>query len=189
MVLDSLPLAQISTATDILFDCYQASRTAYFFGNGGSAALASHLATDIGKGTHVPGPGHLESVKRMKAFAVTDSIPLITAWANDSHYEDIFMRQIENFIEPGDVAFGISGSGNSRNVVKALEYARKIGATTIGLGGCGGGKMKDLLDCAIIVPSDSIQQVEDAHLAIGHMIYLNLRSRMIALAETIAEGA
>lgn len=188
-VLDKLPLAQISKAADILFDCYQADKTLFIFGNGGSAALASHLATDIGKGTHIPGPGHLESVKRMKALAVTDSIPLITAWSNDTHYEDIFMRQIENFIQPGDVAFGISGSGNSPNVLKALDYARQIGATTVGLGGCGGGKMKDLLDCAIIVPSNSIQQVEDAHLVIGHMIYLSLQSRMMALAETAAEHA
>jgi D-sedoheptulose 7-phosphate isomerase len=99
------------------------------------------------------------------------------------------MRQIENFIQPGDVAFGISGSGNSSNILKALEYARRVGATTIGLGGFGGGKMKDLLDCPIIVPSSSMQQVEDAHLIIGHMIFLDLRSRITALSEPASPRA
>lgn len=189
MVLDKLPLAQISKAADILFDCYQSDHTVFTFGNGGSGALASHLVADFGKGTHFPGPSHLSSVKRMKALAVTDCMPMITAWANDTHYEDVFMRQIENFIQRGDVAFGISGSGNSPNILKALEYARRIGATTIGLGGFGGGKMKDLLDCAIIVPSNSMQQVEDVHLVIGHMIFLDLRSRITALAEPAAQRA
>jgi D-sedoheptulose 7-phosphate isomerase len=186
-VLDKLPLEQISKAADILFACYQRDHTVFTFGNGGSGALASHLVADFGKGTHFPGPSHLSSVKRMKALAVTDCMPMITAWANDTHYDDIFMRQIENFIQPGDVAFGISGSGNSPNILKALEYARHIGATTVGLGGFGGGRMKELLDCPIIVPSSNMQQVEDAHLIIGHMIFLNLRSRITALSEAASQ--
>jgi D-sedoheptulose 7-phosphate isomerase len=177
-VLDKLPLQEISQAADILFECYQADHTVFTFGNGGSGALASHLVADFGKGTHFPGPKELATVRRLKAMAVTDNMPMITAWANDTHYDDVFMRQIENFLQPGDVAMAISGSGNSRNVVKALEYARSAGATTIGLGGMGGGKMKELLDCPIIVSSNSMQQVEDAHLIIGHMIFLNLRSRI-----------
>ncbi|MEJ2009659.1 MAG: SIS domain-containing protein [Acidobacteriota bacterium] len=188
-ILDKLPLDQISKAADILFACYQADHTVFTFGNGGSGALASHLVADFGKGTHFPGPKELASVKRMKALSVTDSMPMITAWSNDAHYEDIFMRQIENFIQPGDVAFGISGSGNSTNVLKALQLARHVGATTVGLVGFGGGKMKDLLDCAIVVPSHSMQQVEDAHLVIGHMIFLNLRSRIMAFAGSSAKSA
>lgn len=181
-ILDKLPLDQISKASDILFDCYQTNHTVFTFGNGGSGALASHLVADFGKGTHFPGPEHLASVRRMKAIAVTDCMPMITAWANDTNYEDIFMRQVENFIQPNDVAFGISGSGSSPNVLKALEFARRVGATTVGLVGFGGGKMKNLLDCAVVVPSNSMQQVEDAHLIIGHMIFLNLRSRITAQA-------
>jgi D-sedoheptulose 7-phosphate isomerase len=177
-VLDKLPLKEIAQAADILFECYQADHTVFTFGNGGSGALASHLVADFGKGTHFPGPVELATVRRLKAMAVTDNMPMITAWSNDTHYDDAFMRQIENFLQPGDVAMAISGSGNSRNVIKALEYARSAGATTIGLGGMGGGKMKDLLDCPIIVSSNSMQQVEDAHLIIGHMIFLNLRSRI-----------
>lgn len=182
LVLDNLPLQEISQAADMLFECYQADHTVFTFGNGGSGSLASHLVADFGKGTHFPGPKELASVRRLKALAVTDNMSMVTAWANDTDYEDIFMRQIENFLQPGDVAIAISGSGNSRNVIKALQYARVVGATTIGLGGFGGGKMKELLDCPIIVPSNNMQQVEDAHLIIGHMIFLNLRGRIVAQA-------
>ena len=188
-VLDSLPLGQISRAADILFDCYQADHTVFTFGNGGSGALASHLVTDLGKGTHFPGPPEMEAFRRMKAIAVTDNMPMVTAWANDTHYEDVFMRQIENFLKPGDVAVAISGSGNSPNVLKALEFARGAGAITIGLGGFGGGKMKALLDCPIIVPSNNMQQVEDAHVIIVHMIFLDLKNRITALAMATARQA
>ena len=181
-VLDNLPLEHISQAADILFECYQADHTVFTFGNGGSGALASHLVADLGKGTHFPGPKELAAVRRLKALAVTDNMPMVTAWANDTHYEDVFMRQIENFLQPGDVALAISGSGNSPNVLRALEYARSAGATTIGLGGFGGGKMKELLDCPIIVPSNNMQRVEDAHVIIGHMIFLDLKNRITALA-------
>jgi len=181
-VLDHLPLDQISKVADILFACYQADHTIFAFGNGGSGALASHLVTDFGKGTHFPGPKELASVKRIKAIAVTDNMPMVTAWANDTHYDDVFMRQIENFLQPGDVALAISGSGNSPNVLRALEFARGAGATTVGLGGFGGGKMKDLLDCPVIVPSNNMQQVEDAHVIIGHLIFLDLKGRIAALA-------
>ena len=184
-VLDNLPLQQISRAADILFECYQADRTVFTFGNGGSGALASHLVADLGKGTHFPGPKELATVRRLRAMAVTDNMPMVTAWANDTHYEDVFMRQIENFLQPEDVALAISGSGNSPNVLKALAYARGAGATTIGLGGFGGGKMKDLLDCPIIVPSSNMQQVEDAHLVISHMIFLDLKNRIAAITAAI----
>jgi len=185
-VLDTLPLEEISQAADILFECYQADHTVFTFGNGGSGALASHLVADLGKGTHFPGPKELATVRRLKAVAVTDNMPMVTAWANDTQYEDVFMRQIENFLQPGDVALAISGSGNSPNVLKALEFARNVGATTIGLGGFGGGKMKELLDCPIIVPSDNMQRVEDAHVIISHMIFLDLKDRITAMA-TIAQ--
>lgn len=188
-ILDKLPLDQVAKAADILFDCYRAEGTVFMFGNGGSSALASHLAADLGKGTHIPGPKELASVKRMKVIAVADNTPMVTAWANDTHYDEVFSGQIENFLRPGDVAFGISGSGNSPNVLRALELASTMGATTVGLVGSGGGKMKDLLDCAVIVPSHSMQHVEDMHIVIGHLIFLDLRSRMIALAGVNSQPA
>lgn len=177
-VMERLPIDQAERAAEILFSAYQSNRTVFLFGNGGSAALASHMAADLGKCTHFPGPDWIASVKRLKALAVSDNTPMITAWANDTSYERVFAGQMENFIEPGDVAFGISGSGNSPNVLRALELAKSKGATTVGLAGCGGGKMKALLDCMILVPSDNMQRVEDAHLILSHMIFLDVRNRI-----------
>src|SRR5438552_10146943 len=111
-VLDALPLEAARRAVDILEEAYRTDHTVFLFGNGGSAALASHLAADLGKGTHVPGPATMVGVKRLRALALTDNVPLMTAWANDSEYERVFAAQMENFIAAGDVAFGISGSGN-----------------------------------------------------------------------------
>ena len=177
-VLENLPLEAVGRAVDILDQTYQTNHTVFLFGNGGSAALASHPATDLGKGTHSPGPESLKGVKRLRVLSLTDNVPLLTAWGNDTGYENVFAGQMENFIQAGDVAFGISGSGNSPNVLRALELARRVGATTIGLTGCGGGTMKDLLDCAILVPSDHMQQVEDAHLILAHLIFLDLKARI-----------
>lgn len=181
-VLDDLPLGDLQRATDIIFHAYQNDRTVILFGNGGSAALASHLATDLAKGTHFPGPTLLKNVRRLKAISLTDNVPLLTAWGNDLSYEEVFAGQMENLIRARDVAFGISGSGNSPNILRALELARRTGATTIGLTGCGGGKMKGLLDCAIVVPSNHMQQVEDAHLILAHLLFLNLKARIEASA-------
>src|SRR5487761_835858 len=177
-ILDQLPLGEARQAAEILFRAYQTDHTVFLFGNGGSAALASHMAADLGKATHVPGPAWLAPVKRLKALSVADSMPLVTAWGNDAEYEQVFAGQMENFIQAGDVAFGISGSGNSPNVLRALELARRKGASTVGLAGCGGGKMKALLDCAIVVPCHNVQKVEDAHLILAHMIFLDLKQRI-----------
>jgi len=181
--LDNLPLVEAKRAADILFHTYQTDHTIFLFGNGGSAALASHLATDLAKGTHFPGPPFMKNVRRLKAIALTDNSPLLTAWSNDLNYDFAFAGQLENFIRARDVAFGISASGNSPSVLRALELARRTGATTLGLTGCGGGKMKDLLDCAIIVPSNHMQQVEDAHLILAHLLFLDLKARIEASAQ------
>jgi len=181
-VLDNLPLAELKQAADILFHAYQNDRTVLLFGNGGSAALASHLATDLAKGTHFPGPAFMRNVRRLKAISLTDNVPLMTAWSNDLDYENVFAGQMENFLRARDVAFGISASGNSPNVLRALELARRSGATTVGFTGCGGGKMKDLLDCAVVVPSHHMQQVEDAHLILAHLLFLDLKARIEASA-------
>jgi len=180
-ILGRLPLDSLQRICDVLYEAYERDRTIFIFGNGGSAALASHMVCDLGKGTQCPPPGSLEmtGIRRLKAIALTDNVPMITAWANDSSYDDIFAAQMENFVEPGDVAFGISGSGNSPNVLKALQLAREKGAITVGLTGFQGGKMKDLLDYGIIVPSNSMQQIEDLHLVLAHMIFLNLKQRIL----------
>lgn len=181
--IDRLPLGAAGRAVEILFHAYQSGHTVFLFGNGGSAALASHMAADLGKGTHQPGPEWMAPVKRLKVLSLTDNIPVITAWANDSSYEGVFARQMENFIAAGDVAFAISGSGNSPNVLQGLELAREKGATTVGMGGFAGGKMKPLLDCPIVVPSDNMQRIEDAHVILSHLIFLDLKRRVQAEAQ------
>jgi D-sedoheptulose 7-phosphate isomerase len=177
-VIDALPIQQAIRAAEILFGAYQSNHTVFLFGNGGSAALASHMAADFGKGTHFPGPEWIAPVRRLKALSVCDNTPLLTAWANDTNYDTVFASQMENFIQEDDVAFGISGSGNSPNVLRALELARQKGATTVGLTGCGGGKMQALLDCAVVVPCHNMQQVEDAHVILCHLIFLDLKNRI-----------
>ncbi len=181
--IDRLPLADAERAVDILFGAYQADRAVFLFGNGGSAALASHMAADLGKGTHQPGPAWMAPVKRLRVLSLTDNAPVITAWANDTAYEGVFARQMENFIAPGDVAFAISGSGNSPNVLCGLELARARRATTVGMGGFAGGKMKPLLDCPIVVDSDNMQRIEDAHVILSHLIFLDLKRRVQAEAQ------
>ena len=111
-------------------------------------------------------------------LALTDNLPTLTAWANDSGYEDIFSEQLRNFVQPQDVVFAISGSGNSKNVLNALQVAREVGATTLGLSGFQGGKMKSLCDTCVIVPSNNMQIIEDLHLAIAHSIFRIVYSRM-----------
>ena len=170
--IEQLPFSAIDGVAEVLLDAYEHSRMIYLFGNGGSAALASHLACDLGKGT-VNGSG-----KRFRVLSLTDNVPLMTAWANDVHYEDIFAEQLENYVKPHDVAFAISGSGNSPNVLNALKAARRAGATTIGLGGFEGGQMKKLCDRCLVVPSDNMQIIEDLHLCIAHALFTCVRRKL-----------
>jgi len=169
-----LPFETIDRVCDLLLDAYENGRMIYLFGNGGSAALASHFACDLGKGT-IDG-----SRKRFRVLALTDNVPLMTAWANDSRYEDIFAEQLANFVRKDDVAFAISGSGNSQNVLNALELAREAEATTIGLAGYSGGRMKELCDVCMIVPSDNMQIIEDLHLCVAHALFSGVRRGLSA---------
>jgi D-sedoheptulose 7-phosphate isomerase len=141
----------------------------YICGNGGSASTASHMASDLNKGSN------RKDARRFKAVALTDNIPAMLAWANDSSYDDIFVEQLRNHLEKGDVVIGISGSGNSSNVLKALHYANDEGALTIGLTGFDGGKMAQLAKIFYVVPNHTMQQVEDIHLLIEHLLSLILR--------------
>ena len=144
-------------------------RTIYFFGNGGSASTASHFVCDIGKLTNRP--GH----RRYKCIALNDSIPNLTAWANDFDYASVFSEQLATLGTAGDVAFGISGSGNSPNVLNAIEVATAKGLRTIGLTGIGGGKLKGMVEVPVVVPSNSMQHTEDVHLMICHVLASYLR--------------
>jgi D-sedoheptulose 7-phosphate isomerase len=171
-VLRGLPFAMIDRVANSLWRAYLENRAVYVFGNGGSAALASHCACDLGKGTVVNGN------RRFRVLALTDNVPLMTAWANDASYEDVFAEQLAALIQKHDIALAISGSGNSPNVLKALQFARGAGAFTIGLTGFQGGLMKALCDLCVIVPSDNMQVIEDLHVSVNHAIFSVLRARM-----------
>lgn len=170
--IDKMRVATIDEIVSVLLQAYDSSRMIYLFGNGGSAALASHFVCDLGKGATNG------SSKRFKALAFTDNVPMMTAWANDARYEDIFAEQLSNFVQPNDVAFAISGSGNSPNVLKALKLARNSGAFTIGLTGFQGGSMKNLCDLCLIIPSDNMQIIEDLHLSVTHAVFTALRTKI-----------
>ncbi len=167
-----IPVPTIDRIVAALMEAYQSSRMVYLFGNGGSAALASHFACDLGKGA-ANGTG-----KRFQVLAFTDNVPLMTAWANDARYEDIFAEQLSNFVRPDDIAFAISCSGKSPNVLNALKVAREAGAFTIGLTGFEGGDMSHLCDLCLIIPSDNMQIIEDLHLSVTHAVFTALRAKI-----------
>ena len=173
-VLANLPYADIDKAIAEIMVAYGRGSSIFAFGNGGSAALATHLACDLGKGTIIGQNGH----KRFRVLALTNNVPLITAWANDVCYEEIFAQQLRNFVVPGDLALAISGSGNSPNILRGLELARESGARTLGLTGFKGGKMKALCDVCVILPSDNMQIIEDFHLSVTHAISSAIRQRI-----------
>jgi len=166
---------------DAVMEVYESGRTVFTFGNGGSAALASHFACDLGKGT-----AYCNGGKRLRVLSLTDNLSTLTAWANDASYEDVFSEQLRNFVQPQDVAFAISGSGNSKNVLNALRVARDAGARTVGISGFQGGQMKSLCDVCVVVPSDNMQIIEDLHLAMAHSIFRVVYSRMSRCAMTAA---
>jgi D-sedoheptulose 7-phosphate isomerase len=173
-LIPQLPYKSISDIAAIFLEAFAEHRTVYVFGNGGSAASASHLMCDINKGISEASAGI-----RPKVMALTDNTSLITAWANDFGYERIFSEQLKTFIKPRDVAFAISTSGDSPNVLLALETAREYGAMTVALGGCQGGRMKSLCDVCTIVPSDNVQLVEDLHHAMIHSIFIAVREGLL----------
>jgi D-sedoheptulose 7-phosphate isomerase len=181
-VLRRLPYHLVDQITAVLVRAYTENRTAFLFGNGGSAALASHAACDLGKGTAANGR------RRFRVISLTDNIPVMTAWANDARYDDIFAEQLRNFVEKSDVVLAISGSGNSPNVLNGLSVAREAGAYTIGLTGYQGGKMKDLCDLCVVVPSENMQFIEDLHVCISHSIFTALRHQIGFMENRITEA-
>jgi D-sedoheptulose 7-phosphate isomerase len=172
-VLDRLDTTVVDRITEAIWEGYEQGRTLFIFGNGGSAALASHFVCDIGKGTVAPGR------RRLRAISLTDNVPLMTAWANDTNYGEIFAEQLHGLVEKNDLVLAISGSGNSENVVRGLQVARAAGAKTLALTGFSGGRVKALADLCLIVPSDNMQHIEDAHLFSAHAIFSAIRQHMM----------
>lgn len=173
----TISLTHLQQVLQLLEQAYHDGRRLFIMGNGGSAATASHFALDLAKNTIMPG------APRLKAISLTDHVPLITAWSNDTAYEHIFAEQLSNLIEPGDVAIGISASGNSLNVINALQLAKRSRAYTIGLLGAKGGRIKDMVDAYVLAPGQNIEQEEDAHMILAHVITRHMRTVVHSYAQ------
>jgi len=139
-------------------------RRIFLIGNGGSASTASHFVCDLNKTSNIQGINHSQ------AFALNDNSPLVFAISNDISFESVFEEQLKNYLEKDDILVSISGSGNSANIIKAVNYANKIGAITIGLTGFDGGRLKKICSECLVVPSDKMYHIEDVHLTINHLI-------------------
>ncbi len=174
-----ISLPHLQRVLQLLEEVYANGHRIFIMGNGGSAATASHFALDLAKNTIMP------DIPRLKAISLTDHVPLITAWSNDTAYEHIFSEQLANMIEPGDVVIGISASGNSPNVINALALAHRSRAYTIGLLGAHGGKIKDMVDAYVLAPGQNIEQEEDAHMVLTHIITRHMREVVRAYAQEI----
>jgi D-sedoheptulose 7-phosphate isomerase len=162
--LAKIDIRAISKFIDRIYECYDRGNTIYIFGNGGSAATASHVAGDFMKGISFG----LE--KRFKVLCLNDNIPSLTAISNDLTYDEVFYEQLKTFLKKDDVVIGISGSGNSANIIKAVNYARGLGATVVGFCGYKGGKLKELADILILAPVNDMEITEDIHIIIFHSI-------------------
>lgn len=163
-VINSLDLAKIDEFIQILKKARAEERSIFVLGNGGSAATASHFVVDMVKGAS------LNREKRFRIMALTDQTATITAYANDIGYEVVFEQHLRNFARPGDVVIGLSGSGNSPNVLRAIEYANSIGCTTIGMSGFEGGQLAHLAAHSLVVPSNHMGRIEDGHMYACHLI-------------------
>ncbi|MFH1038063.1 MAG: SIS domain-containing protein [PVC group bacterium] len=170
--LESLPLDKLSCAVSLMLKAIAAGKQIIIFGNGGSASTAAHFVCDLAKGVFTGGG------PRIKALSLNDCIPLMTAWSNDEGYDRVFVEPLANYLEEGDLVIGISASGNSPNVLRAIEYANRHGAVTVGLVGKGGGELADLAQLSIVVKSDSYEEVEDIHVVITHMLKLALIQKL-----------
>jgi D-sedoheptulose 7-phosphate isomerase len=178
-MLRDISQAHLQAIVALLEEAYRNGHRIFIMGNGGSAATASHFALDLAKNTIIPG------VPRLKAISLTDNVPLITAWSNDTAYEHIFEEQLANMIEPGDVVIGMSTSGNSANVINALKLAKQSRASTVGLLGARGGLIKQIVDVYVLAPGQNIEQEEDAHLILAHVITRHMREVVLSRAHQL----
>lgn len=168
---EGLDLKAVARLARELEKARRLGRTVYVMGNGGSAATASHWATDFSKTAARTGRPLL------RCLSLTDNVPFLTAIGNDLSFDDIFSRQLENLLKPKDIVILISGSGNSPNLLKAAALARRRGALTAGLLGFDGGKLKSAVSIALHIPSDQYGVIEDMHMAVGHVLTFYLKQK------------
>jgi D-sedoheptulose 7-phosphate isomerase len=163
-LIDTLDLDAFDQMVNHILEAYQRRARIFVMGNGGSGATASHLACDINKGCCI------DLDNKFKVICLNDNIPTMLALANDIAYEVVFEEPLKNFFNPGDLVIGISGSGNSENVLRAVRYASDHQGLTIGWSGFGGGKLAEMVDLPLVVASHDMQQVEDIHMIFTHML-------------------
>jgi D-sedoheptulose 7-phosphate isomerase len=166
--------AQLETLSSLIEDAYHAGRFVFICGNGGSGANASHLCEDLAKCTL----RDFENQKRLKVLSLTDNTPAILAWGNDEGYDRIFVEQLKNFASPGDLLLAISGSGNSPNILKAVEWANRHDLITVGITGFGGGKLRTLAHHSLHASVDDMGIVESLHQVVFHWIIDDLYRRL-----------
>lgn len=166
---DRIDREPIREAIDVLHQARVDGRQIFIMGNGGSASTATHMVCDLAKNTRHPDWPHY------KVIGLADNMAIFSAYGNDDGYDNVFRLQLANLLNPGDVVVAISTSGNSPNVLRAVELANEVGATVIGMTGFGAGKLGGMVDVHLHVPSDCIEQVEDIHLMLEHLITKALR--------------
>lgn len=172
----ALPRDDVRVAITRIERAYDDGHQIFIAGNGGSAATASHMACDLGKTTlgRAPAPG----TRRFRAIALTDNMPLVTAWGNDVSYDQVFAEQLRNLANPNDLLIVITASGNSPNILEAVRAARELGVVTLGLLGFDGGAVKGLLDHSVVARSDDYGHIEDAHTVLNHLITAFFKRRL-----------
>ena len=163
-LLNALDPRQIANIITEFEKARDGNKRIYAIGNGGSASTASHFVNDMGKGAS------LGREKRFKTIPLTDNVPWMTALSNDLSYEDVYVEQLRNFAEPGDILLAISGSGNSENVLRAVRYGNDVGCVSIGFTGFEGGQLKDLVQHCVVISTDHMGRIEDLHVILQHMI-------------------
>lgn len=171
-VLDRLPLENLEEIYHLLQDARDRGSAIYVCGNGGSASTASHMVCDLSKNIQ------RQDKPRLRVMGLNDNIPTLTAYANDEGYDRIFAEPVLTYMEEGDVLIAISASGESENVLQGVRAAQKKGAKTVGLTGYDGGRLKDWVDLCFIVPSQSIERIEDIHLVVNHLLTVALRENL-----------
>lgn len=176
--IDEIAVPRVEAIGDVLFRTYRDGKQVFIIGNGGSAATASHMACDLAKNTISP------NQQRFRVLSLGDNLPMISALANDIGYEHVFSEQLVNLIRPGDVLISITASGNSPNIVRAMEYARFRAATNIALLGFDGGRALELADEYVLVPSSDYGIIEDMHMVLDHVLTEYFKARL-ALVEAI----
>lgn len=173
-----LDLAQTTGLADDIYAAYQRERFVFICGNGGSGSNSSHFCEDLGKSTLRREDFTNDSVKRLKVLSLTDNTPYILAWGNDEGFDRVFVEQLKNFASPGDVLVAISGSGNSPNILKAVEWANRHDLVTWGITGYDGGKLRTLAAKSLHVPLHDMGMVESIHLVLFHWILNDIYARI-----------